>query len=70
MPMPAHESYGSSWAVTRMTTTTDGMYSALVTQRSGPIQGATGSPGTATMVSKQAQIGMITTPSFLADLKK
>lgn len=57
-------------AVTRMTTTTDGMYSALVTQRSGPIQGATGSPGSATMVSKQAQIGMITTPSFLADLKK
>jgi hypothetical protein len=46
------------------------MYSALVTQRSGPIQGASGSPGSATMVSKQAQIGMITTPSFLADLKK
>jgi hypothetical protein len=39
-------------------------------QRSGPIQGASGSPGSATMVSKQAQIGMITTPSFLADLKK
>jgi hypothetical protein len=36
----------------------------------GPIQGASGSPGSATMVSKQAQIGMITTPSFLADLKK
>jgi hypothetical protein len=52
------------------TIATDGMYSALVTQRSGPIQGASGSPGSATMVSKQAQIGMITTPSFLADLKK
>jgi len=42
----------------------------LIPQRSGPIQGASGSPGTATMVSKQAQIGMITTPSFLADVKK
>jgi hypothetical protein len=57
-------------AVTRVDTMTDGMYSALVTQRSGPIQGASGSPGTGTMVSKQAQIGMITTPSFLADVKK
>jgi hypothetical protein len=55
---------------TRVTTMTDGMYSALVTQRSGPIQGAPGSPGSATMASKQAQIGMIATPSFLADLKK
>jgi len=57
-------------AVTRVSTMTDGVYSALVTQRSGPIQGAPGSPGTAVMVSKQAQIGMIETPSFLAELKK
>jgi hypothetical protein len=66
---PGTEVAGFS-AVTRVGATTDGMYSALVTQRSGPIQGASGSPGSATMVSKQAQIGMITTPSFLADLKK
>jgi hypothetical protein len=66
---PGTEVTGFS-AVTRVGATTDGMYSALVTQRSGPIQGASGSPGSATMVSKQAQIGMITTPSFLADLKK
>jgi hypothetical protein len=57
-------------AVTRVNTMTDGMYSAFVTQRSGPIQGAPGSPGSAAMVSKQAQIGMMMTPSFLADLKK
>ena len=66
---PGTEVTGFS-AVTRVGATTDGMYSAMVTQRSGPIQGASGSPGSATMVSKQAQIGMITTPSFLADLKK
>jgi hypothetical protein len=66
---PGTEVTGFS-AVTRVTTMTDGMYSALVTQRSGPIQGAAGSPGSATMTSKQAQIGMIATPSFLADLKK
>jgi hypothetical protein len=57
-------------AATRVTTTTEGMYSAQVTQRSGPIQGAAGAPGSAVMTSKQAQIGMIATPSFLADLKK
>ena len=66
---PGTEVTGFS-AATRMTTITDGMYSAQVTQRSGPIQGAAGSPGSATMTSKQAQIGMIATPSFLADLKK
>jgi hypothetical protein len=57
-------------ATTRMATMTDGMYSAQVTQRSDPIKGAPGSPGSATMTSKQAQIGMIATPSFLAELKK
>ena len=57
-------------AVTRVSAMTDGMYSAFVTQQSGPIQGASGAPGSAPMVSKQAQIGMMMTPSFLADLKK
>lgn len=66
---PGTEVTGFS-GVTRVTTMTDGMYSALVTQRSGPIQGASGSPGSATMTSKQGQIGMISTPSFLTDLKK
>jgi hypothetical protein len=66
---PGTEVTGFS-AATRVTTMTDGMYSALVTQRSGPIKGAAGSPGNAKMTSKQAQIGMISTPSFLAELKK
>jgi hypothetical protein len=66
---PETEVIGFS-AATRMTTTADGMYSAQVTQRSVPIKGAAGPPGSATMTSKQGQIGMITTPSFLADLKK
>jgi hypothetical protein len=57
-------------ATTRMATMTDGMYSAQVTQRSDPIKGAPGSLGGATMTSKQAQIGKIATPSFLAELKK
>ena len=53
-----------------MATMTDGMYSAQVTQRSDPIKGAPGTPGSATMTSKQAQLGMFATPSFLAELKK
>jgi hypothetical protein len=66
---PGTEVSGFS-AATRMATTADGMYSAQVTQRSGPIKGAPGAPGSATMTAKQAQIGMIATPSFLAELKK
>jgi len=66
---PGTEIAGFS-AVTQVSTMTDGMYTALVTQRSGPIKGATGAMGSAAMVSKQAQIGMLMTPSFLADLKK
>ena len=65
---PGTEVAGFS-AVTRVGAMTDGTYSAFVTQRSGPIQGAPGAPGSAAMVAKQAQIGMIMTPSFLADLK-
>ena len=66
---PGTEVAGFS-AVTRVGAMTDGTYSAFVTQRSGPIAGAPGSPGSAAMVAKQALIGMIMTPSFLADLKK
>jgi hypothetical protein len=53
---PGTEVTGFS-AATRMTTMTDGMYSTQVTHRSGPVQGAAGSPGSAIMTSKQAQIG-------------
>lgn len=66
---PGSEVTGCS-ATTRVTTMTDGMYSAMVIQRSGPIQGVAGSPASAAMTYKQAQIEMISTPSFLAELKK
>jgi hypothetical protein len=36
----------------------------------GPIKGVPGTPGGATMTSKQAQIGMLATPSFQAELKR
>jgi hypothetical protein len=57
-------------ATTRVGTMTDGMYSVLVTQRAAPIEGAAGPAAAGAMVSKQAQIGMIESPSFLADVKK
>ena len=66
---PGTEVTGFS-ASTRMATMTHGMYSAQVTQRSDPIKGAPGTPGSATMTSKQAQLGMFATPSFLEELKK
>ena len=66
---PGTEVTGFS-ATTRVGTMTDGMYSVLVTQRSAAIKGAPGAAGSGAMVSKQAQIGMIETPSFLADVKK
>jgi hypothetical protein len=66
---PGAEITGFS-ATTRVGTMTDGMYSALVTQRSGAIKGAPGAAGSGAMASKQAQIGLIETPSFLAELKK
>jgi len=66
---PATEVTGFS-ATTRVSTMTDGMYSVFVTERSGPIKGASGALGAGATVSKQAQIGTIATPSFLLDLKK
>ena len=66
---PGTEIAGFS-AATRVGTMTDGMYSVLVTQQYAPIKGASGQPGTRAMISKQAQIGLIKTPSFLAELKK
>jgi hypothetical protein len=57
-------------ATTRVGTMVQGQYTAQVTRQSTPIQaGAAGSPGTAAMASKQAIIGSLPTPSFLANLK-
>ena len=66
---PGAEVTGFS-ATTRVGTINRRDVLGAVTQRSAPIKGASGSPGNAAMVSKQAQIGMIATPSYLANLKK
>jgi hypothetical protein len=57
-------------ATTRVSTMVQGQYTAQVTRQSPAIKGAAaGTPGAASMVSKQALIGPLQTPSFLADVK-
>jgi hypothetical protein len=57
-------------ATTRVSAMIEGEYTAQVTRYSPAIRGvATGTPGAAAMVSKQALIGALPTPSFLADVK-
>jgi hypothetical protein len=57
-------------ATTRVNPTVQGQYTAQVTRQSPTIPGvAGGMPGSTPMVSKQAIIGTLPTPSFLADLK-
>jgi hypothetical protein len=57
-------------ATTRVSTMVQGQYAAQVTRQSPAIGGvAAGTPGAAAMVSKQALIGALPTPSFLADAK-
>jgi hypothetical protein len=53
-------------ATTRVSAMVEGEYSAQVTRQSPAIRGvAAGTPG----ASKQALIGALPTPSFLADVK-
>jgi hypothetical protein len=57
-------------ATTRVSTMVQGQYTAQVTRQSPAIRGvAAGTPGAAAMVSKQALIGALPMPSFLADVK-
>ena len=57
-------------ATTRVSTMVQGGYAAQVTRQMPAIQGAAaGTPGAAAMASKQALIGVLPTPSFLADVK-
>jgi hypothetical protein len=57
-------------ATTRVSTMVQGQYTAQVTRKSPAIRGvAAGTPGAAALVSKQALIGALPTPSFLADVK-
>ena len=57
-------------ATTHVGTMVKGQYTAQVTRQSPAIRGvAAGTPGAAAAVSKQALIGALPTPSFLADVK-
>ncbi len=55
-------------ATTRVGTVIEGEYSAQVTRQLPDVKGA-GAPGVAAKASKQALIGVLPTPSFLADVK-
>jgi hypothetical protein len=58
-------------ATTRVSTMVQGQYTAQVTRQSPAIRGAAaGTLGAAVMGSKQALVGALPTPSFLAELKK
>jgi hypothetical protein len=53
-----------------VSTMVEGQYTAQVTRQAPPIRNAaTGTPGAVVTVSKQALIGVLPTPSFLADVK-
>jgi hypothetical protein len=57
-------------ATTRVSTMVQGQYAAQVTRQSPAIRGvAAGTPGAAPTASKQALIGTLSTPSFLADVR-
>jgi hypothetical protein len=57
-------------ATTRVSAMVSGEYTAQVTRVSPAIGGvAAGMPGAEALVSKQALIGWLLTPSFLADVK-
>ena len=57
-------------ATTRVSAMVDGEYTAQVTRQSPAVRGvAAGTPGATVMESKQAFIGWLPTPKFLADVK-
>jgi hypothetical protein len=57
-------------ATTRVSAMVQGQYTTQVTRQSPAIQGAAaGTPSVAAKASKQAVIGALPTPSFLADVK-
>lgn len=57
-------------ATTRVAATVEGEYSAQVTRQRPTVQGAQpGTPAAMAAASKQASIGVLPTPAFLADVK-
>jgi hypothetical protein len=69
-PVAAGAQIDGFTATTRMNAMVQGEYTAQVTRQSPAVQGAAaGTPGVAAKASKQAVIGALPTPSFLADVK-
>ncbi len=69
-PVAAGTQIDGFTATTRVSTMVQGQYTGQVTRQSPAIKGAAaGTTGAASMVSKQALIGTIPTPSFLASVK-
>ena len=56
-------------ATTRVSAMVQGQYSAQVTRQSPDVQCGAGTPSGAPIASKQALIGALPTPSFLANVK-
>jgi hypothetical protein len=69
-PVDAGAQVDGFTATTRVGTMVQGQYTAQVTRQVPPIRGvAAGTPGATTMPSKQALIGALPMPGFLADVK-
>ena len=69
-PITASGQIDGFTATTRASATVRGEYSAQVTRQLPAVQGvAAGTPGAAAQVSKQALIGLLPMPSFLASVK-
>jgi hypothetical protein len=69
-PVAAGAQIDGFTATTRVAAMAEGEYTAQVTQQSPRIRGgAAGTPGAAAVESKQALIGALPTPKFLADVK-
>jgi hypothetical protein len=69
-PVAAGAQIDGFTATTRVSGMVYGEYTAQVTRESPPIKGAAaGTPAAEALVSKQALIGWLVTPSFLADQK-
>ena len=69
-PVAAGAQIDGFTATTHVSAMVQGQYSAQVTRQLPAVQGAAaGMPFVAAKVSKQALIGALSTPSFLADVK-
>jgi hypothetical protein len=68
-PVAAEAQIDGFTATTGVSAMVQGQYSAQVTRQSPAVQGGPGTPSGAPTASKQALIGALPTPSFLANVK-